>query len=181
VPKARTTALVIAPEHKATEEIIQQSSLAYTFLRNNWYTENYIAQLETARQTGTIVAAVGAGRVASATRSDYAAGAVAVLLGTGHEGKTYEFGGDYAWNYQELATTIGEIIGKPVEYKAVVTHTLLTILQGAGMDAGTARFVAALDENIAAGTLAEVTGELSQLIGRSTTPLKKGLVAALSE
>jgi NAD(P)H dehydrogenase (quinone) len=40
-PRATTTALVVAPEHKATEENILQSGMEYTILRNNWYTENY--------------------------------------------------------------------------------------------------------------------------------------------
>jgi NAD(P)H dehydrogenase (quinone) len=37
-----------------------------------------------------------------------------------------------------------------------------------------------MDSNIAAGLLAEVTGQLSALIGRPTTPLEKGLTDALS-
>ena len=150
-------------------------------MRNNWYTENYGALVENARKTGTIVAAAGAGRVASATRADLAAGAVAVLLGTGHEGKVYELGGDYAWDYNELAKTIGEIIGKPVVYESVDADTLTGILKGAGLDEGTAGFVAALDENIAAGALSEVTGELAKLIGRPTTSLKKGLTDTISD
>lgn len=179
-PRAATTNLILAPDHKATEENIAQSGLAYTILRNNWYTENYKDRVETARQTGAVVAAAGAGRVASATRADFAAGAVAVLLGTGHEGKVYELGGDYAWNYNELAETIGEMIGKPVVYKAVDAETLVDILKGAGLNEGTAGFVAALDSNIADGALAEVTGDLSKLIGRPTTPLKQGLEEAIA-
>lgn len=179
-PRATTTTLIIAPEHKATEENILQSGMEYTILRNNWYTENYKDQVETASKTGTIVSAAGAGRVASATRADFAAGTVVVLLGTGHEGKVYEFGGDYAWDYNELAVTIGEIIGKPVVYKAVDAGTLINILKGAGLDEGTAGFIAALDGNIAEGALSEVTGELSRLIGRPTTSLRKGLKDAVS-
>lgn len=179
-PKATTSELILAPEHKATEEYIQQSGLAYTILRNNWYTENYKDQVATARETGSLVAAAGDGRVASATRADYAAGAIAVLLGTGHEGKIYEFGGDHAWDYNELAATIGEIIGEPVVYNAVDAATLVEILKGVGLDEGTAGFVAALDSNIAAGMLAEVTGDLSRLLGRPTTPLKDGLRAAIA-
>jgi NAD(P)H dehydrogenase (quinone) len=180
-PQATSTTLILAPEHKATEENIEQSGLAYTILRNNWYTENYKNQLETARNTGTVVAAAGDGRVASATRADFAAGAVAVLRGTGHEGQVYELGGDYAWNYHELAQAISEIIDQPVAYKPVAAETLIDILKQAGLDEGTAGFVAALDGNIAAGTLAEVTGDLSKLIGRPTTSLKDGLRAAISE
>ena len=174
-PRATTTALVIAPEHKATEEYLAQSGIKYTIVRNNWYTENYLQQVESARKTGVLVAAAGAGRVASASRSDYAEGAVAALAGHGHEGKIYEFGGDYAWNYDELAKAIGDIIGKPVAYQSVDAPTLIGILKGAGLDEGTAGFVAVLDQNIAAGLLSEVTGHLSSLIGRPTIPLKKGL------
>jgi NAD(P)H dehydrogenase (quinone) len=176
-PKATTTSLILAPDHKATEEYLAASGLDYTILRMNWYTENYLQQVETARQTGSVVAAVGEGRVASATRADLAAGIVAVLTGSGHEGQVYEFGGDYAWNFNELAAAISEVIGRPVTYQAVDGPTLIAILQGAGLDEGTAGFVAALDANIAAGSLAETTGDLSRLIGKPTTGLVEGLRA----
>jgi NAD(P)H dehydrogenase (quinone) len=178
-PLAATTSLILAPDHKATEELLFTSGMDFAILRNNWYTENYLPQLETARQTGKVVAAAGEGQVASASRADYAAGAAAVLLGSGHAGRIYELGGDYAWTYGELAAAIGEVIGKPVTYEPVDGATLVEILQGVGLDEGTAGFVAALDANIAAGLLAEVTHDLSQLIGRPTTPLVEGLRAAL--
>ena len=178
-PKATTTALIVAPEHKATEEFIYQYGMPYTIVRNNWYTENYVRQIETARKTGVIVAAVGRGRVASASRADFATGAIEVLLGQGHDGKVYELGGDYAWDYEELAKAVGDIIQKPVVYRSVDPQTLVRMLKDAGQDEKVAGFTAALDNNIAAGLLAEVTGQLSALIGRPTTPLKKGLTDAL--
>jgi len=179
-PKASTSALILAPEHKATEEYLAGSGLPYTIARHNWYTENYKQQVGTSKQTGTVVAAVGNGRVASATRADYAAGDVALLLGEGHEGKIYEFSGDYAWDYSELARAIGNIIGKPVRYQSVDADTLVGILKAAGLDEGSAGFVAALDANIASGLLSEASGELSKLIGRPTTPLEAGLRASLA-
>jgi NAD(P)H dehydrogenase (quinone) len=54
------------------------------------------------------------------------------------------------------------------------------MLKDAGQDERIAGFTAALDGNIAAGLLAKVTGQLSALIGRPTTPLKKGLTDALA-
>ena len=178
-PKATTSELVLAPEHKATEEYLAGSGLTYTILRNCWYTENYVRTVEMAGQTGVIVAAVGDGRVASATRADFAAAAVAVLLGEGHENKVYELSGDYAWDFNELAAAASEIIGKPVVYEPVDGPTLIDRMTAAGAERPGAEFAAALDANIAAGLLSEVTGELSALIGRPTTPLKEGLKAAL--
>lgn len=178
-PQATTSALILAPEHKATEEYLTASGLDYTILRNCWYTENYVRTAEAAKQTGAIVAAVGDGRVASATRADYAAAAAAVLLGKGHEGKVYELSGDYAWNFNELAAAVSEIIGRPVVYEPVDGPTLIERMTAAGVERPGAEFSAALDANIAAGMLSCVTGELSALIGRPTTPLKEGLRAAL--
>jgi NAD(P)H dehydrogenase (quinone) len=178
-PLAATTSLILAPDHKATEELLFASGVDFTILRNNWYTENYLQQLNTARQTGKVVAAAGQGQVASASRADYAAGAAAVLLGSGHVGRIYELGGDYAWTYDDLAAAIAEVIGKPVTYEPVDGATLVEILQSVGLDEGTAGFVAALDANIAAGALAEVTHDLSRLIGRPTTPLVEGLRAGV--
>ncbi|HEY7815978.1 MAG TPA: SDR family oxidoreductase [Nakamurella sp.] len=178
-PRATTTQLVLAPEHKFTEEYLAASGLPFTILRNNWYTENYAGLVETARQTGTVVAAAGDGRVASASRADFAAAAAEVLTGAGHEGQVYELGGDHAWDYSELAAALAQIVGAPVTYRSVDVPTLTGILQGVGMDAPTAGFVAQMDDDIAHGALAETTGELAKLIGRPTTPLLDGLRQAV--
>ena len=177
-PRATTSHLVLAPEHKFTEEYLAAAGLPTTILRNTWYTENYLGQIEIARTTGTLVAAAGSGRVASASRADFAAAAVAVLTQDGHVGRVYELGGDHAWDHDELAAALAEIVDAPVRYRAVDGPTLIGILQQSGMDEGTAGFVARLDGDIAAGALGEVTGELSTLIGRPTTPLLEGLRAA---
>jgi NAD(P)H dehydrogenase (quinone) len=172
-PKATTSSLVLAPEHKATEEYLAASGLDYTILRNNWYTENYAQSVRAAQQTGELVAAVGAGRVASAPRADYAAGAAAVLAGEGHEGQVYELGGDQAWDYSELAATIAEVTGSSCAYKPVQPADLVAGMKAAGLDEGVAGFVAAIDEGIARGDLGDACGDLATLIGRPTTPLKE--------
>lgn len=175
---ADTTDLILAPEHKATEELIRASGLEYTFLRNGWYTENYVQTVATARQTGAVVAAAGDGRVASAARADYAAAAAEVLSSAGHEGRVYELSGDCAWDFKELATALTEIAGREVVYQPVTAAELVEILTSAGLDQGTAGFLAALDADTRAGLLAAVTGDLSGLIGRPTTPLLQALRSA---
>lgn len=174
-PKATTSSLILAPEHKATEEYLEASGLPYTVLRNNWYTENYAQAARKAAETGELVAAVGAGRVASAPRADFAEAAAVVLTGEGHEGRVYELSGDHAWDYNELAAAVAEITGRSCSYKAVEPAELSAAMLAAGADEGTAGFVAALDANIAEGGLAEATDHLATLLGRPTTPLKETL------
>ena len=178
VLNADRTALPVAPEHVETEAMLRESGITTTLLRNGWYTENYLGDLAQAAQTGEIVAAVGQGRVASATRDDYAAAAAKVLTTEGHDGKTYELSGDVAWTFTDLAAAATEVLGRPVVYREVTVDEHRAILESAGLDAGTIGFVLGMDENTANGELADVTGELSALIGRPTTPLADALRAA---
>ena len=68
-PAATTSALILAPEHKVTEEALHDSGVPFTILRNGWYTENYGAAVEQAREHGVYLTSAGDGRVASASRS----------------------------------------------------------------------------------------------------------------
>jgi NAD(P)H dehydrogenase (quinone) len=176
-PRADISPLPVNVEHKATEEYIAESGVPATMLRNNWYSENYLPDVATARETGEIVSATGTGRIASAARADYAEGAAAVLTEDGHEKKAYELGGDSAWDYDELVATLSEIVGRPVVRREVSPEERHAGLVAAGLPEDVAAFVVALDTAIAHGALADVTGDLSRLIGRPTTPLATTLAA----
>ncbi|VXA96181.1 NAD(P)H:quinone oxidoreductase [Microbacterium sp. 8M] len=178
-PKATTSDLVLAPEHKATEEAITASGVPAVILRNNWYTENYLADVARAKETGVIATGAGEGRVASASRADYAEAAAIVLTEDGHIGQVHELAGDVAWNYDELAAAASEVVGRPVQYTSLSREEQAEALAGAGLDEGTIGFVTELDANIRDGALAETDGTLSRLLGRPTTPLVEGLRAAL--
>ncbi|HEU4807593.1 MAG TPA: NAD(P)-dependent oxidoreductase, partial [Homoserinimonas sp.] len=166
------------PEHKATEELIRDSGLPFAFLRNNWYTENYFQVLEQAQYTGLVIASLGNGTVASASRRDFAEAAAVVLTGDGHEGKVYELSGDTAWGYDELTATLSELLGRGVTYRRVSAKEHRKILTKAGVPMGQAGFVVTLDGNTRDGALSLTTGELSALIGRPTTPLRETLALA---
>lgn len=176
-PAATTSALILAPEHKATEEAITASGLPATILRNGWYTENYLGLVEQARATGELVGSAGSGTVASASRRDYAEAAAVVLTEPGHVGAVYELSGDTAWTFDEFAATVGGIIGAPVVYRDLLPADHVMALEAAGLDAGTIGFLVGLDGNIRDGLLGVTTGDLSRLIRRPTTPLAAGLAA----
>jgi len=176
-PAATTSALVLAPEHKATEEALVASGVPFTILRNGWYTENYAGEIEKGRENGAIVASVGDGRVSSASRKDYAEAAAVVVAGEGYEGKVFELSGDVAWDFDDLASTIGAIVGKDVVYTRLTPDEHAAMLTSFGLDEATVGFVVGLDGNIRDGLLGVTSGELAALIGRPTTPLAEGLAA----
>jgi NAD(P)H dehydrogenase (quinone) len=175
--KADTSALILAPEHKATEEALRASGVAFTILRNGWYTENYAAAVQQARENGVYLTSAGTGRVASASRTDYAEAAAVVLTTPGHENTAYELAGDIAWTGTDMAETLTELVGRPVVFSPVSADEHTAILTAAGLDDGTAGFVVALDANTRDGLLAGGSDDLATLIGRPTTPLLEGLRA----
>ena len=170
-PRADDTPLALAVDHAATERVIRASGLPFTFLRNNWYIENYAGTVAQARATGVVLGSAGAGRVASAPRSDYAAATAVALSTDGHENAVYELSGDQAWDFPEFAAALGGVLGRDVRYRSVSPEEHRAALLGAGLDAGTADFVVGLDAAIAAGALDLVRPDLSRLTGRPTTPL----------
>lgn len=170
-PAADDTTLVLAPEHAATEQLIRESGLDFTFLRNGWYSENYEQAFAQAAQTGVVIASAGSGRVASAAIADYAEALAVVAATGGHDNAVYELSGDVAWTYDDLAAAFSEVLGREVVYRPLTPEQHRSTLLGAGLDEGTAGFLVALDQNTVEGLLAVTTGELSKLIGRPTTPL----------
>lgn len=180
-PQADTSALILAPEHKATEELLAASGIPNTLLRNNWYVENYLPALDQARESGVILASVGDGRVAMAPRKDFAEAAAVALLDDATAGRTYELSGDVAVSFYDLAAAAAEVLGREVTYTPVSSDEHAEILKAAGLDEGTIGFLVGLDANIRDGLLATATTDLSTLVGRPTTPLVEALKAAVAE
>ncbi|PRX50248.1 NAD(P)H dehydrogenase (quinone) [Prauserella shujinwangii] len=170
-PKADTSPLILAPEHRETERIIRESGLPFTFLRNNWYTENYEQNIRQAAETGVYLGSAGEGRVASAPRADYAEAAAVVLTSAGHEGRVYELSGDTAWSYADLAAEISAAAGREVGYRDVSPEEHRAALASAGLPDAVVDLVVGLDADTRQGLLAGTTGELKALLGRPTTPL----------
>ncbi|MFI1420957.1 SDR family oxidoreductase [Streptomyces sp. NPDC020731] len=169
----------LADDHRGTEEALLGSGVPYALLRNGWYHENYTENLAPVLEHDAVLAAAGEGRISSASRADYAAAAVAVLTGEGHENKTYELGGDEAWSFAEYAAELSRQTGKEIVYNPVTVEALTGILAGAGVPAPVAAVLAGVDASIEKGELVVDSGDLSRLAGRPTTPLAEAVAAAL--
>lgn len=179
-PYADTTSLAIAAEHLGTEQAIRALGVPFTFLRNSWYFENYLAQLPVYLEHGAVVGSAGEGRISGAPRAEYAEAAAVVLAGDGHEGTVYELGGDSSFTLAELAQTVARHSGKAVGYVDLPVEELVKVLEGAGLPTPVAQVFADSDRSIGLGELEVTTGDLSRLIGRPTTSLDAAVAAALA-
>lgn len=177
---ADTTTMELAKEHRETEDELRASGVPFVLLRNGWYTENYTAALAPTLEHGALLgASTGEGRVAPASRADYAEAAAAVLTGEGHEGRAYELAGDRAVTLPELAAIVADAAGRPVEYRALSQDDYAGVLSGAGVPEVMAVILADSDAGIDRGELTTDRDDLRTLIGRPTTPIEETIRAAV--
>jgi NAD(P)H dehydrogenase (quinone) len=162
----------LASEHRDTERMLREAGVPYTLLRNGYYTEIYTDPLGQYLQAGEILGAAGRGKIAAATRSDYATAAAAALLQDDDGNRTYELGGP-AFGLPQLAQVISEVTGTKVTYRDLPAGEYAGALHRTGLDEATARFVAALDASIARGDLETSSQDLARLLGRPATPLSE--------
>ena len=171
--------LGLAVEHRETEAMLGASGIPYVLLRNGWYTENYTAGIGPALAHGVVLGSADDGRIASATRADYAAAAAAVLTSDDQAGRVYELAGDESYTLAEFAAEITRQSGKAIAYQNLPEMEYRKVLVGAGLPEAFAALIADSDAAAAQGALFEDGRALSQLIGRPTTPLAATIAAAL--
>jgi NAD(P)H dehydrogenase (quinone) len=179
-PKADTSDMVLAEEHRATEGALIASGVPYVFLRNGWYVENYTRQLPVILEHG-LIGAAGDGRISAAARGDLAeAAAVVVASGDGHQNRVYELGGP-SFTLADLAAEIGRQSGRDVGYTDLSEDAYAKALTDAGVPAAAAAVYADSDRAAAKGALYIEGDDLERLLGRAATPWPEVIRAALAE
>ncbi|MFI5932299.1 NAD(P)H-binding protein [Actinoplanes sp. NPDC051494] len=88
--------------HGATEEALAGSGLAYTVLRNPFYTDPFLPP------SGDLVHATGGQPLNTAYRQDLAEAAVTALLSDRHTGRRYDLTGPL-WTFPQFASSRGVV------------------------------------------------------------------------
>ncbi|WP_105588721.1 SDR family oxidoreductase [Cronobacter sakazakii] len=171
--------LGLADEHVATEKMLADAGIPYVLLRNGWYTENYLASVPPALEHGVFIGSAGDGKIASASRQDYAEAAAKVLTLDNQAGRVYELAGDHAWTLRDLTALLSKETGKTVAYHNLSEADFAAALTGAGLPEGFAKLLADSDIGASKGGLFDDSRQLSALIGRPTTSLEASLRESL--
>lgn len=175
--RANTNLLALAKEHRETESLIQQSGLQYTLLRNNWYNENYISNIQQVADHGVLYGSALDSKISSASRQDYAEAAAKVLTSEGHEGKIYELAGSNSFTLYDLATYLTQASGKPVAYQNISPEDYLEALISVGLPDGLAQVIVDADVQALNGTLYSESKDLENILGRKTTSIKDQIIS----
>ncbi len=173
--RADSSTISLAVEHLATEKALKESGIPFTLLRNGWYTENYTMSVPGALEAGALVGSAGEGKISSAARIDLAEAAAVVLTSENHQGKVYELAGDETFTLADLAAEISKQSGRDIPYQNLPEAEYSKILKSVGIPDQFADGLASWDISASKGDLYDDSKTLSQLIGRSTTPLSEVL------
>jgi uncharacterized protein YbjT (DUF2867 family) len=112
--------LMVGRWHREREQLIEASGLTWTFLRPGMFMSNSIEWwAKTIKTQGKVYFPGGKGRVAPVAPRDVAVVAYHVLTQSGHCSKIYELTGPELLTIGDMATIIGNLLGKPVKYIGV--------------------------------------------------------------
>ncbi|MFD0695416.1 SDR family oxidoreductase [Paenibacillus sp. GCM10027628] len=171
---ASESKLFLAQVHRVTEEAIIKTGIPYSFLRNNWYLENEIGNIQGVVAGAPWVTSAGKGKAGWAVQQDYAEAAAAVLAEDGHENTIYELSGKLM-TQEELVSVIETVLGKEVPVQQVDDAKYAEIMKGAGVPDFVIPILVGIQQGIREGALEIESNDLEKLLGRPVTPIKEAL------
>jgi uncharacterized protein YbjT (DUF2867 family) len=159
-----------APLRRA-EEHVEASGLPWTFVRPNWFMQNFTTGFagSSIRAEGVIRLPAADARCAFVDVEDIAAVAAAALTGDEHAGQAYAVTGPEALTHAEVARRISEAAGRTVEYLDVPDAAFRSALATAGTPPAQVEYMATLFAGVRAGLAARVTGDVEAVLGRPAT------------
>jgi NAD(P)H dehydrogenase (quinone) len=166
----------LADEHRATERLLRESGVAWTFLRNSIYSDLQPAGAEAALATGRLVSNSGTGRLPYVTREDCAASAAAVLTTDGHANRAYDITGPELLDAAALAALYAEVGGRPVSVVDVDDAAYAEgLVEHAGLPRPMAEVLASVGTATREGHFDIASDDVERLTGRPPLTLRSVL------
>ncbi len=163
------------PDHAATEALLQDSGLAFTALRNGFYTSSGRMLLGHALETGE-VAAPEDGPVSWTAHDDLAEAAAIALTDEGRlDGVTPPLTGSAAVDLAGLAAIAAEVTGRPITRTVVSDAQYRDQLVGHGVPEPAADMLVGLFAASRQGEFAAVDPALERLLGRPPLTVREVL------
>ena len=157
--------------HRQAEKIIEESGIPFTFLRPNFFMQNFITFYSHFIKTqGAFYVPAGDAKASFVDVRDIAAVAVQVLNGnkngeSKHIGKAYDITGGEAISYGQAAEILSKEIGKKVNYVNISDEDTRKGMKDMGADEWTISSMIELFGATRADYLSEVSPAVEQITG----------------
>ncbi len=159
-------------DHAATEEMLSQSGLAWTALRNGFYASGGIMFLGDALKTGVLEVPAD-GKVSWTAHADLAEAAAILLADEGqYEGPTPPLTNSQALDLADLAATASELQARPVHRQIVPDEDFQAKLAARGMPGHVVDIMLGFYRASRQGEFAAVDPTLARLLGRSPISMR---------
>jgi len=151
--------------HGAVEVAVKNSGLAYTFLRPNFFMQNYVeSAAATIKDHGAFYEPADDGKSSYIDTRDIASVAVKALTEKAYNGKGYTLNGGEALSRSEVAAEISKVASKPVKYVNVDDAALRKAM--AGTPQKLVDLMSVLMGYVRAGYTADTKSDLEAALGR---------------
>ena len=170
---------------RGVELALEQSGMAFTQLRPNFFFQVFLSPLVTVRLRARheLALAAGEARVSYVDAADVGLAAAAALCERGHENASYSITGSEALEHHAVARIFAASLGRPVRYVSLDDDELRSTLAQAGLPSAWQERLVGFYQLVRAGACAEVSPDLERLIGRPPRKLesfgREQLAAAL--
>jgi len=167
-----------SPSHFATEEYLRASGLAYTVLRNTLYLD-IVPMLvgEGTLASGKLYSSAGDGQVSYGLRAEMGEALANMLTSKGHENQVYDIAPGPAYSFQDLAATLSEVSGQPVEYVAASGEDIAASMRQHQVPEPFINLLLGMNQAMKNGEFATPSTTFEQLLGRKPTDLKTYLAS----
>ncbi|WP_138757852.1 NmrA family NAD(P)-binding protein [Modestobacter altitudinis] len=152
-------------DHAATEQLLAESGVPWTSLRNGFYAHSLSWLTGPWRETG-VIAVPADGPVSWTAREDVAEAAAVVLASNGAHGGPITLTAGAAPTFEEVAALASELSGRTVERVVVGDDEWVAAQVAAGQPEFVARFLLGMYQAADQGFFAGVDPLLGELLGR---------------
>jgi uncharacterized protein YbjT (DUF2867 family) len=158
--------------HRQAEKIIEESGIPFTFLRPNFFMQNFVTFYSHFIKTqGVFYVPAGNAKVSFVDVRDIAAVAVQALLGNSKNGegkhtrKAYDITGGEAISYGQAAEILSKEIGKKVNYVNVSDEDARKGMEDMGVDEWTINSMTELFKITRAGYVSDISPAVEEITG----------------
>ena len=162
--------------HARIEAHLRSSGTPFVLLRPQFFMTNLFSAAPTVQGAGALFLPAAGARIAMVDPRDVAAVAAAALTGEGHDGRSYQLTGPASLSFNDVASTIADVLGRDVSFIAVPDETAFAQLVEAGLPEQAAGAVVATFMALRRGAGAQVTDLVRVLTGREPRTLRTFLL-----
>ncbi len=163
----------LANVHRPIERAIEESGLAWTFLRPNSFMQNVVTFMsETIRAENAFYSASGNAKICHVNVRDIAAVAVQALTGGNHEGRAYTLTGPEAFTYDEIAGELSNVLGRTITHVSLPPDDLKAGMLAGGMPEELADRMLDLERYFREDRASAISGDVKLVTGSSPRRLK---------